>query len=146
MLNKGIDASKHVWLQLLRKAGWKGEGGLGAQGQGISAPLEAWIQGGRQGIGVVPRQRGVDASGAQPSDADGGKEGSEARPSTSLNTAMLQSRERQAGERQADGRGQKHARRGRPPKREWQTVAVEEPLEKKVKRWRQVLQVSCSVP
>jgi len=45
-------------LQLLKKTGWRGCGGLGAREQGISMPLAAWNQHGRQGIGAaVPRPK-----------------------------------------------------------------------------------------
>lgn len=45
-------------LQLLTKAGWKG-GGLGAKEQGITAPIAAWHNQGRQGIGSAQRSRPV---------------------------------------------------------------------------------------
>ena len=118
-------------LQLLRKAGWKGQGGLGISEQGISQPLEAWKQGGRQGIGM---HHGQDKNSAknEPANTD------TAHPTTQAQTTVRNG----SVENSSVQSKSKRAKKVRAPKREWQTVAVEEPLDKKVKRWQQILQAS----
>ena len=118
-------------LQLLRKAGWKGQGGLGISEQGISQPLEAWKQGGRQGIGMHNGQAKNNAKN-EPASTD------TAIPITQAQTTVRKG----SVENSSVQSKSKRVKRVRAPKREWQTVAVEEPLDKKVKRWQQILQAS----
>ena len=112
--------------QLLQKAGWKEGSGLGAQEQGIAAPIAAWYQSGRQGIGATPPQPtgtlliAAAAPASTPHAADG-KDGIQQASST------------------AAAADEQHRR---PPKRGWETVRVEEALDVKVKRIRQVMQVT----
>lgn len=106
-------------LQLLKKAGWKGRGGLGAHEQGIEVPIEAWVQAGRRGIGTE------QAAKAQQDAKDNASEAAA------------------ASEPGGDKAGTKPAapKRAKAPKREWESVRVEESTDTKVKRWRQVMQV-----
>lgn len=120
------------YLQLLRKAGWRGAGGLGAQEQGIASPIAAWQQLGRSGIGLSSLQKTQRRADLEeqtpPGEAQQGQQPGK-QPAT-------------PAEEQQCNKGK--ARRTRAPKREWETVKVEEAVESKVKRWRQILQVSQS--
>ena len=115
--------------QLLQKAGWKEGSGLGAQEQGIAAPIAAWYQSGRMGIGIgaTPPQPtstlliAAAATGSKKTHATAGKDAAQ---QTSSIAAVADELHR------------------RPPKRGWETVRVEEALEAKVKRIRQVMQVT----
>lgn len=122
-LQQGTSEDKRgIGYKLLRKAGWKGLGGLGAQEQGITSPISAWIQAGREGIGVSHPP--ADLRDKQAVTAARDSEHGNAEPAQQRNLASIK-----------DSGG-----RPRAPKREWERVEVVEPVDSKVKRWRQVMQ------
>lgn len=117
-----------AYLQLLCKAGYRGAGGLGAQEQGVTSPLKAWRQAGKQGIGRPKREAILQAETT-------GKTSSElvvplgvkARSAVSCSNSCEDEKMRRA-----------------QIKRKWPSVNVEESVDAKKRPWRQVLQVRCS--
>eukprot|EP00878_Enallax_costatus_P006620 GHUV01006938.1.p1 GENE.GHUV01006938.1~~GHUV01006938.1.p1 ORF type:complete len:332 (+),score=116.06 GHUV01006938.1:212-1207(+) len=49
----------NIGFQLLQRAGWQEGKGLGAQEQGMAAPLQAWANKGNKGLGFGPQQQQV---------------------------------------------------------------------------------------
>ena len=112
-------------MQLLRKAGYKGRGGLGAREQGAIQPLQAWKQSGKEGIGAAPQTRG---SGERQKDAG-------VDPARGPNNLGKDENQKNRGDSDA---------KKRELKRKWPSVKVEEDVDTKVKRWKQVMQVRSS--
>lgn len=114
-------------MQLLKKAGYKGKGGLGLHEQGTAVPIEAWNQSGKEGIGHVH-------AGKAEAHKSAGEH--EANP---IRKTALQSNGQALTEAARQEARQKSMRK--KLRRSWPTVKVEEPLDQKVIRWNQILQV-----
>ena len=110
-------------MQLLRKAGYKGTGGLGAHEQGAAQPLQAWKQSGKEGIGAAPQTRGSSKSWESA--------GVEVVPGPD----NLSKDETHTCREDSDASTRKLKRKRR-------LVGVEEDVDTKVKRWKQVMQAS----
>ena len=150
--------------QLLAKSGWKG-GGLGRAEQGITSPLPAWHNQGRMGIGSgAQKDPAASSAGDALSSAEhsklcmqgfGGGMFLDTLPMHCIGASRQQrvtkaSQPLGAEEVATGGKGRPQAhssqrpqqsqRPPKPPKREWASVSVEEPMEVKVARVKQVLQ------
>lgn len=110
-------------MQLLRKAGYKGRGGLGAREQGATQPLQAWRQPGKQGIGAADQTRA------------GGRRRQGAGPNPLPDPEQLGKEDAQKLKRDSAAR-----KKEREMRRKWPSVRVEEDVDTKVKRWKQVMQ------
>lgn len=114
-------------MQLLRNAGYKGTGGLGAREQGVTAPLEAWKQSGKQGIGSsVSRSPNPHAHSPRSKASLNPKSSVPSILDETGNTA---------------GNSNESASTRAKLKRRWPSVTVDEDMDSKQRRWKQILQV-----
>ncbi|BDA47025.1 hypothetical protein COCOBI_09-4800 [Coccomyxa sp. Obi] len=141
---KRAESMKGIGFELLAKAGWTG-GGLGAQEQGITTPLPAWHQKGRRGIGSAqgkPPDLASAKAAASRTAAHGAQWKGEGQntPAQSLGVGDIQLAGAQGTKQGQASSQQQRPQLAKAPKREWETVAVLEDTEVKVKRVRQVMQ------